>query len=124
MNTLRATFLRFSGSKFLFWSNGTHPTVFSCSQQRSISSLILSRTGADQRTVLQGTLNVKAEGACVFQQPLWHYLQVRTGKRGTEYQPKNIKRKRTHGWIKRISTPGGIEVILRRMLKGRKSLTH
>ncbi|XP_007896999.1 39S ribosomal protein L34, mitochondrial [Callorhinchus milii] len=50
--------------------------------------------------------------------------QVRTRKRGTEYQPKNIKRKRTHGWMKRISTRGGIEVILRRMLKGRNSLTH
>ncbi|XP_028834526.1 large ribosomal subunit protein bL34m [Denticeps clupeoides] len=57
-------------------------------------------------------------------EPPWHYQQVRTVKRGTEYQPKNIKRKRTHGWIKRISTQGGIEVILRRMLKGRKSLSH
>uniref|UniRef100_A0A8B9C8F5 Large ribosomal subunit protein bL34m n=1 Tax=Anser brachyrhynchus TaxID=132585 RepID=A0A8B9C8F5_9AVES len=50
--------------------------------------------------------------------------QVRTKARGNEYQPNNRKRKRTHGWIKRISTPAGIEVILRRMLKGRKSLSH
>ncbi|KAI7809266.1 39S ribosomal protein L34 [Triplophysa rosa] len=104
-------------------SNGTPRSVFSCSQQRWMSSVVLSRTGPEQR-IVQGTLRTKAEGACVFQQPLWHYQQVRTGKRGTEYQPNNIKRKRTHGWIKRISTPGGIEVILRRMLKGRKSLTH
>ncbi|XP_070292759.1 LOW QUALITY PROTEIN: large ribosomal subunit protein bL34m [Salvelinus sp. IW2-2015] len=68
--------------------------------------------------------HITAEGAGVFQQLPWHHQQVRTGKRGTEYQPKNIKRKRTHGWIKRISTQGGIEVILRRMLKGRKSLSH
>ncbi|XP_074020091.1 large ribosomal subunit protein bL34m [Numenius arquata] len=54
----------------------------------------------------------------------WNHQQVRTKARGNEYQPNNRKRKRTHGWIKRISTPGGIEVILRRMLKGRKSLTH
>lgn len=54
----------------------------------------------------------------------WSLQQVRLKARGNEYQPNNRKRKRTHGWIKRISTPGGIEVILRRMLKGRKSLSH
>ncbi|XP_028670546.1 39S ribosomal protein L34, mitochondrial [Erpetoichthys calabaricus] len=53
----------------------------------------------------------------------WIWQQVRGRKRGLEYQPSNIKRKNTHGWMKRISTRGGIEVILRRMLKGRKSLT-
>jgi len=56
--------------------------------------------------------------------PSWSHQQIRTKARGNEYQPNNRKRKRTHGWIKRISTPAGIEVILRRMLKGRKSLTH
>ncbi|CAJ0918316.1 unnamed protein product [Ranitomeya imitator] len=55
--------------------------------------------------------------------PNWSLLPVRTKKRGMEYQPKFLKRQRTHGWIKRTSTRGGIEVILRRMLKGRKSLT-
>uniref|UniRef100_A0A8C3HEE0 Large ribosomal subunit protein bL34m n=1 Tax=Chrysemys picta bellii TaxID=8478 RepID=A0A8C3HEE0_CHRPI len=54
----------------------------------------------------------------------WSLQQIRTKARGNEYQPKNLKRKRTHGWIKRIRTPSGIEVILRRMLKGRKSLSH
>ncbi|NWI20930.1 RM34 protein, partial [Crypturellus soui] len=54
----------------------------------------------------------------------WSLQQVRTKARGNTYQPNNRKRKRTHGWIKRISTPAGIEVILRRMLKGRKSLSH
>ncbi|NXP26757.1 RM34 protein, partial [Scytalopus superciliaris] len=50
--------------------------------------------------------------------------QLRGRARGNEYQPNNRKRKRTHGWVRRIGTPGGIAVILRRMLKGRKSLTH
>ncbi|XP_010224000.1 PREDICTED: 39S ribosomal protein L34, mitochondrial [Tinamus guttatus] len=54
----------------------------------------------------------------------WSLQQVRTKARGNTYQPNNRKRKRTHGWTKRISTPAGIEVILRRMLKGRKSLSH
>ncbi|XP_024246614.2 LOW QUALITY PROTEIN: 39S ribosomal protein L34, mitochondrial [Oncorhynchus tshawytscha] len=70
------------------------------------------------------TSHITGRGGRGFQQLPWHHQQIRTRKRGTEYQPKNIKRKRTHGWIKRISTQGGIEVILRRMLKGRKSLSH
>ncbi|MBZ3872420.1 39S ribosomal protein L34, mitochondrial [Sciurus carolinensis] len=52
-------------------------------------------------------------------------LQQARGKaRGNEYQPSNIKRKHKHGWIRRLSTPAGVRVILRRMLKGRKSLSH
>lgn len=121
MNTLRTAFSRLNGAHSLCCRNGAPSSIFSCSQLRSLSS-VLSRSRPEQNSILQGTLNPKVEGA--FQQPLWNHQQVRTVKRGTEYQPSNIKRKRTHGWIKRISTPGGIEVILRRMLKGRKSLTH
>ncbi|KAG8517340.1 39S ribosomal protein L34, mitochondrial [Galemys pyrenaicus] len=51
-------------------------------------------------------------------------LQTRGRARGNEYQPSNIKRKHKHGWIRRLSTPAGVQVILRRMLKGRKSLSH
>ncbi|NXF13567.1 RM34 protein, partial [Smithornis capensis] len=54
----------------------------------------------------------------------WGFQQLRGRARGNEYQPNNRKRKRTHGWTRRISTPAGIAVILRRMLKGRKSLSH
>ncbi|XP_066061563.1 LOW QUALITY PROTEIN: large ribosomal subunit protein bL34m [Chamaea fasciata] len=56
--------------------------------------------------------------------PAWNSQQIRGKSRGNEYQPNNWKRKKTHGWIKRIRTPGGIAVILRRMLKGRRSLSH
>ncbi|XP_060038401.1 large ribosomal subunit protein bL34m [Erinaceus europaeus] len=44
--------------------------------------------------------------------------------RGTEYQPSNIKRKHKHGWTRRLSSPAGVQVVLRRMCKGRKSLSH
>ncbi|KAK2868577.1 hypothetical protein Q7C36_000448 [Tachysurus vachellii] len=115
MNIIRPC-LRFSGASILCRSNGAES---SCCKLRNISSLISSWMGGEQRTLIS-----KTKGNDVFHSPPWHFQQVRTKKRGTEYQPNNIKRKRTHGWIKRISTRGGIEVILRRMLKGRKSLTH
>ena len=94
------------------------------SPQQTLSGWAQLHIGAEQRVSRRGLLFTKTEGAGVFKQLPWQHQQIRTVKRGTEYQPKNIKRKRTHGWIKRLSTRGGIEVILRRMLKGRKSLTH
>ncbi|XP_061456958.1 large ribosomal subunit protein bL34m isoform X2 [Rhineura floridana] len=54
----------------------------------------------------------------------WGRQQFRAKARGNEYQPSNLKRKHKHGWIRRIRSASGIEVILRRLLKGRKSLTH
>ena len=39
------------------------------------------------------------------------------------WQPKRKKRLRVHGFLKRMSTPGGRDVINRRRAKGRKVLT-
>ena len=39
------------------------------------------------------------------------------------YQPKRIPRKREHGFLARMASPGGRRVLRARRLKGRKRLT-
>jgi len=39
------------------------------------------------------------------------------------YQPKKVRRNRTHGFRRRMKSPGGRSVIRRRRAKGRKRLS-
>ncbi|KAJ0012146.1 hypothetical protein NQD34_013121 [Periophthalmus magnuspinnatus] len=122
MNIVRSSVSRLCGVARLQSLSMANPTISGHTHLRLFSSFFLPR--ATPGFSSPGSLSAQAEGSGVFRQLPWQIQQVRTRKRGTEYQPKNLKRKRTHGWIKRCSTQGGIEVLLRRMLKGRKSLCH
>ncbi|KAF3699162.1 39S ribosomal protein L34, mitochondrial [Channa argus] len=124
MNLILSTFSRLLGRNCFSSIPAGNLAMAGTPHLRLFSSWIVPRTTAGPLFSRCELLSAQAEGSGVFQQLPWQHQQVRTRKRGTEYQPKNIKRKRTHGWIKRLSSRGGIEVILRRMLKGRKSLSH
>ncbi|KAJ3150404.1 39S ribosomal protein L34, mitochondrial [Geranomyces variabilis] len=56
--------------------------------------------------------------------PLFAALRPRFATYGNEYQPSNLKRKRRHGFLKRLRTLGGRKMLKRRMLKGRLRLSH
>ncbi|KAI8821796.1 ribosomal protein L34-domain-containing protein [Fimicolochytrium jonesii] len=56
--------------------------------------------------------------------PFLASLRPRFVSYGREYQPSTIKRKRRHGFLKRLRTLGGRMILKRRMLKGRKNLSY
>nr|XP_027194080.1 39S ribosomal protein L34, mitochondrial-like [Dermatophagoides pteronyssinus] len=52
------------------------------------------------------------------------FQQVRENVRWYFERCSEVKRIRKHGWKKRISTPSGRQIIMRRILKDRHVLSH
>ncbi|RKP02756.1 hypothetical protein CXG81DRAFT_10418 [Caulochytrium protostelioides] len=51
-------------------------------------------------------------------------MGIRFYSRGDEYQPSCVKRKRKHGFLKRLRSFLGRKTLKNRVLKGRKYLSH
>jgi len=51
-------------------------------------------------------------------------IAVRYNIRNHFPRPSERKRIRTHGWVKRMSTPGGQRVLMHRILKGKHVYSH
>lgn len=49
---------------------------------------------------------------------------MRTNIRNNWPRPREGKRIKVHGWLKRMSTVSGRRVLMRRILKGRHVLSH
>ncbi|CAO1415371.1 unnamed protein product [Diamesa tonsa] len=54
----------------------------------------------------------------------WNMIFSRTNIRNNFPRAKEGKRVKVHGFDKRVSTPNGRRVLMRRMLKGRHVLSH
>jgi len=54
----------------------------------------------------------------------FNLMPMRFRTYGNEYQPSNLVRKRRHGYLKRLSTKAGRNILYRRRMKGRRYLTH
>ncbi|XP_062554757.1 large ribosomal subunit protein bL34 [Armigeres subalbatus] len=54
----------------------------------------------------------------------WSTLSARTVVRNQFPRAREVKRIRVHGWWKRMSTPEGRRILMRRILKGRHVLSH
>eukprot|EP00112_Aurelia_sp_Birch-Aquarium-sp1_P007541 Seg1822.5 transcript_id=Seg1822.5/GoldUCD/mRNA.D3Y31 product="putative 54S ribosomal protein L34 mitochondrial" pseudo=true protein_id=Seg1822.5/GoldUCD/D3Y31 len=92
----------------------TFSTVLSVCQRTVFSNT--ARIGFFANNGLTGQGQVGALAAA--QQP------VRGATYGMEYQPNNYKRKKRHGFLKRVRTRAGRRILKRRREKGRKFLSH
>mgnify|MGYP000942053052 CR=1 FL=1 len=102
-------------------------------QCRSISSMFITRSNTvrlfiprSSNVPLSNTMNsiISNESITPIVNQSIVLLESRRFKTsGTEYQPSNLRRKRKHGFLKRLKTHSGRLILKRRMLKGRKKLS-
>ncbi|XP_075238430.1 mitochondrial ribosomal protein L34 [Lycorma delicatula] len=75
-------------------------------------------------TLLNNTCHQIGMGSSLKPDNLWSFDLVRTNIRNNFPRPRESKRVKTHGFKKRMATPGGRAILMRRILKGRHVLSH
>ncbi|ORZ22760.1 ribosomal protein L34-domain-containing protein [Lobosporangium transversale] len=94
----------------------THFTIFSSapSSATNLSTITPSSTTNSIYSLLSGFRLPSVFGSS----------QIRFVTYGREYQPSQRVRKRRHGFLARMKSRGGRKIILNRLQKGRKYLSH
>lgn len=75
-------------------------------------------------TLLYNNPHHTVMGTSIKPDNIWSLDLVRTVIRNHFPYPRETKRIKTHGFKKRMSTPAGRAVLMRRILKGRHVLSH
>ncbi|EGF84454.1 hypothetical protein BATDEDRAFT_85235 [Batrachochytrium dendrobatidis JAM81] len=87
---------------------------------RQFSSFTLLKPQGISRSPVVGSRSTTAMSRVSVSQS----IAVRYATYGQEYNPSTLVRKRRFGFLKRLKTLGGRKILFRRMLKGRRRLTH
>ncbi|KAI9222033.1 ribosomal protein L34-domain-containing protein [Blastocladiella britannica] len=93
----------------------------------AVAPTTASRTTAGASSSLASLLaqSSSSSSSAWSQSPMFGLQQLRCmSKFGSEYQPSVIKRKRKWGFLTRIASKAGRKILARRMLKGRKYVSH
>lgn len=87
-----------------------------------LGRLISSTYQAIPRLISFGQISTSIFSSPVTNQ--WNLTLNRTKMIYTFPRPNERRRIKRHGWIARMSTPGGRRVLMRRILKGKYVLSH
>ncbi|KAI8805992.1 ribosomal protein [Cladochytrium replicatum] len=95
------------------------------SAQRSLVTLTSYSLAPRSLPAIHSSQNIRSPTALIgtVQTPS-SLLLSRSVTFGREYQPSNLRRKRRYGFLARLKTLNGRKILKRRILKGRKYLTH
>lgn len=99
----------------------TSATRISTISSMAISLSTLTIVSPTRSSILSSFLSRPSLAAPPFGQCT---LGLRFVTYGREYQPSQLVRKRRHGFLARKRSKGGRRILKRRMLRGRKSLSH
>ncbi|KAH6568388.1 hypothetical protein BASA50_000033 [Batrachochytrium salamandrivorans] len=93
------------------------------SVSRQLSSLSIS-SGIGRQLLIAAPTSISRSATVMRRALVFQGMSVRHATYGQEYQPSTLVRKRRFGFLARLKTLNGRKILKRRMIKGRKRLTH